>query len=113
MGLRRITELRKTILPLTILFGLGATANAQGGLATPFLSGPDGPGADYFASHSPYPGDTSTRRPATRLYQWGRREGVYNYSPQTSAPMDPAGPAYGAERWGGHGPSGDYGPGRP
>jgi hypothetical protein len=111
-------ELRRIILPLTILFGLGATANAQAGLATPFLSGPDGPGADYFASHSTYPSDTSTqRRPATSLYLRARRERVYNYSPQTSAPMDPAGPAngepYGGERYGGYGPTGDYGPGRP
>jgi hypothetical protein len=51
---------------------------------------------------------------------------VYKYSPQTSAPTAPGGSAYGLiyggyggepysghERWGGFGPDGDYGPGRP
>jgi hypothetical protein len=45
---------------------------------------------------------------------------VYNYSSHTSTP--PGGSAYGliyggepysGERWGGYGPDGDYGPGRP
>jgi hypothetical protein len=54
-----------------------------------------------------------------------RHHRVYSYSPQTSAPMVPGGSAYGQiyggyggepysrERWGGFGPDGDYGPGRP
>jgi len=50
----------------------------------------------------------------------------YNYAPQTSAPTAPGGSAYGLvyggyggepssgyQRWGGYGPDGDYGPGRP
>jgi hypothetical protein len=43
---------------------------------------------------------------------------IYNYAPAPPLFMGPAGPAYeepyyGGERWGGYGPSGDYGPGRP